>query len=163
MFPAFFSRVILLAHSCPLEKRNTIQQNRGIPVSTTIGFCLTLLPLLSMDFETIFGGRDDHFIRRVPESELSTPEAYLESIRSPSPPADSRTDKYYIDDMKKSMIPDDEGDEDDEEEGMESAIAVTLDSDDKDDIGVDIEAPRLTNEETPLLSRNSSWLDNIVY
>lgn len=44
----------------------------GAPVSTTLGFCLTLFPLLSF-----VGEQEDYFIQMIPESELSTPENYL--------------------------------------------------------------------------------------
>ena len=46
----------------------------GAPVSTTLGFCLTLFPLLSF-----VGEQEDYFIQIIPESELSTPENYLSS------------------------------------------------------------------------------------
>ena len=40
-----------------------------------------LLSVLSMDLESMFG--PDHFLRRIPEAELSTPEGYLDSLRPP--------------------------------------------------------------------------------
>ena len=49
----------------------------GTPVSTSLGFCLTLLPLLSIGFPSIFGTSEDYFIRTVPLAALSTPEDYL--------------------------------------------------------------------------------------
>ena len=79
----------------------------------------------------------------MPESELSTPEEYLKSIRPPTP------DNVVV--VEDKAIP---KEDEDDEEGMESAVIVrkilSLDSDDEDFV-VDIEAP-LTNEETPLLS-----------
>ncbi len=51
--------------------------NSGTPVSMTLGFCLTLLPLLSIGFPSIFGTSEDYFIRTVPLAALSTPEDYL--------------------------------------------------------------------------------------
>jgi hypothetical protein len=64
-------------------------------VSTSLGFCVTLLPLLSMDLGSIFGNREDYFIRTVPESELSTPEEYLK--RTDSSPSDHPTDSSSSD------------------------------------------------------------------
>ena len=51
----------------------------GAPVSTTLGFCLTLFPLLSF-----VGEQEDYFIQMIPESELSTPENYLYSLTNNS-------------------------------------------------------------------------------
>ncbi len=50
---------------------------RGIPVSTSLGFCFTLIALLAMD---LVGDREDYFIRTISEAELSTPEDYLKSM-----------------------------------------------------------------------------------
>mmetsp|Transcript_6476 Transcript_6476/g.7274 ORF Transcript_6476/g.7274 Transcript_6476/m.7274 type:complete len:866 (+) Transcript_6476:189-2786(+) len=78
----------------------------GIPVSTSIGFCLVLLPLLSLDLDTIFG--QGHFIRRIPESELSTPEGYLESLRPaasvPLPPEEEDSMIEYDDAMEEEIM-----------------------------------------------------------
>jgi len=52
----------------------------GSPVSTSLGFCITLLPILSIGYPSIFGNREDYFIRTVPYAELSTPEGYLKGI-----------------------------------------------------------------------------------
>jgi hypothetical protein len=98
-------------------------------VSTSLGFCLTLLSLLSMDFPSILGDREDYFIRTVPESELSTPEDYLKSIWYDHP-TDSSSD---VDDEKNAT-------------GVESANVATTVEDEED-----LEAPAPTNEETPLL------------
>mmetsp|Transcript_12607 Transcript_12607/g.31761 ORF Transcript_12607/g.31761 Transcript_12607/m.31761 type:complete len:612 (-) Transcript_12607:227-2062(-) len=49
----------------------------GIPVSTSLGFCFTLIALLAMD---LVGDREDYFIRTISEAELSTPEDYLKSM-----------------------------------------------------------------------------------
>jgi hypothetical protein len=125
--------------------------DRGIPVSTSIGFCLTLLPLLSMDLESIFG--QGHFIRRIPESQLSTPEGYLDSIRSPAPPSleegsnddDDDGDEAVVDVADKTTpIPEEVYDNDDDID-EESGFIVTKTTSDSDDA-----LP--TNEETPLLS-----------
>lgn len=51
--------------------------SRGIPVSTSLGFCFTLIGLLAMD---LFGDREDFFIRTISEAELSTPEDFLKSM-----------------------------------------------------------------------------------
>merc|ERR1711935_1213095 len=77
----------------------------GIPVSTSIGFCLVLLPLLSLDLDTIFG--QGHFIRRIPESELSTPEGYLESLRPssvPLPPEEENSMIEYDDAVEEIIM-----------------------------------------------------------
>ena len=96
----------------------------GTPVSTSFGFGLTLLPLLSLDFGSILGNRESYFIRTVPESELSTPEDYLKSIDSSPPVLDT-----------------DSSSKDEDETGMK------VDDDDEEDP----EAP-VVNEETPLLT-----------
>lgn len=83
-----------------------------------------------MDLETIFG--QGHFIRRIPESQLSTPEDYLESIRSPDVVADV---------VEKTTAMSEEDDDIDEESGF----IVTESTSDSD-------GALSTNEETPLLS-----------
>lgn len=83
-----------------------------------------------MDLETIFG--QGHFIRRIPESQLSTPEDYLESIRSPNVVADV---------VEKTTAMSEEDDDIDEESGF----IVTESTSDSD-------GALSTNEETPLLS-----------
>lgn len=60
-----------------------------------------------MDLETIFG--QGHFIRRIPESQLSTPEDYLDSIRSPDVVADV---------VEKTTAMSEEDDDIDEESGF---------------------------------------------
>ena len=83
-----------------------------------------------MDLETIFG--QGHFIRRIPESQLSTPEDYLESIRSPDVVADV---------VEKTTAMSEEDDDIDEESGF----IVTESTSDSD-------GALPANEETPLLS-----------
>ena len=83
-----------------------------------------------MDLETIFG--QGHFIRRIPESQLSTPEDYLDSIRSPNVVADV---------VEKTTAMPEEDDDIDEESGF----IVTESTSDSD-------GALSTNEETPLLS-----------
>lgn len=83
-----------------------------------------------MDLETIFG--QGHFIRRIPESQLSTPEDYLDSIRSPDVVADV---------VEKTTAMSEEDDDIDEESGF----IVTESTSDSD-------GALSTNEETPLLS-----------
>ena len=83
-----------------------------------------------MDLETIFG--QGHFIRRIPESQLSTPEDYLDSIRSPETVADV---------VEKTTAMSEEDDDIDEESGF----IVTESTSDSD-------GALSTNEETPLLS-----------
>ena len=46
-------------------------------MSTSLGFCFTLIALLAMD---LVGDREDYFIRTISEAELSTPEDYLKSM-----------------------------------------------------------------------------------
>lgn len=65
-------------------------------MSTSLGFCVILLPLLSMDLASNFGNWEYCFIRTVPESELSTPEEYLK--RMDSSPSDHPTDNTNSDD-----------------------------------------------------------------
>jgi len=95
----------------------------GAPVSTSLGFCLTLLPLLSIGFPSILVHREDHFIRSVPESELSTPEDYLKGI--------------WFEHLTDSSSEEVDGDD---------LVATTVLEDEED-----VEAPAPTNEETPLL------------
>jgi hypothetical protein len=76
-----------------------------------------------MDLASIFGNREDYFIRAVPKSELSTPEEYLK--RTGSLPSDNPTDSSSSDeddDVEKNVF---------DEENPEKSP---------------------TNEETPLLS-----------
>ena len=100
----------------------------GTHVSTSIGFCLTLLPLLYTDFGSIFGNREEYFIRTVPTSELSTPEEYLKSMDQtpPTRPTD--------------------GGRSDDETGIESDVVEIVTD--------DAENPEtaFVNEETPLLT-----------
>eukprot|EP00535_Pseudo-nitzschia_heimii_P004948 CAMPEP_0197189136 /NCGR_PEP_ID=MMETSP1423-20130617/19219_1 /TAXON_ID=476441 /ORGANISM="Pseudo-nitzschia heimii, Strain UNC1101" /LENGTH=689 /DNA_ID=CAMNT_0042641173 /DNA_START=93 /DNA_END=2162 /DNA_ORIENTATION=- len=105
----------------------------GTPVSTSLGFCLTLLPLLSMDFGTILGNRESYFIRNIPESELSTPEDYLKSIDSSLPDLDIDSDSSK-----------------DEETGTGSAV-VAIENDETQDPEEGPEKP-VVNEKTPLLT-----------
>jgi hypothetical protein len=79
--------------------------------------------LLSIGIPSILVHREDHFIRSVPESELSTPEDYLKSIWFEHPANSSS-----------------EGGDDDD------LVAKTVLGDEED-----LEAPAPTNEETPLL------------
>lgn len=78
--------------------------SRGTPVSTSLGFCITLIPLLAMDLGSIFGNQEDYFIRNVPESELSTPEEYLKSmvVSSSDHPTDSSSDED--DDVEENAL-----------------------------------------------------------
>ena len=104
-------------------------------MSTSIGFCITLLPFLSVNLEFFFGR--DHFIRRIPESELSTPEDYLESTTThPQAPSPRQIHRSAKDGSNETIF----------EEGEE-------DGDGSDE--VDTEAPPV-NEETPLLSDEKS-------
>jgi hypothetical protein len=48
----------------------------------TFGFCFSLLPLLSLDPESVFGSGHT-LIQRIPDSDLSCPEEYLEKIAPP--------------------------------------------------------------------------------
>jgi len=111
----------------------------GAPVSTSLGFCITLLPLLSMDLGSIFGNREDYFIQTVPESKLSTPEEYLKSIdSSPSDhPTDSSSSSDEDDDVEKNALSSEENKVESEDDGAGTEE--------------DLESPP-TNEETPLLS-----------
>lgn len=56
----------------------------GIPVAMSFGFCFALLPLLSLDPESVFG-INHTLIRRIPADELSCPEEYLEKHAPPPP------------------------------------------------------------------------------
>ncbi|KAG7351681.1 urea transporter [Nitzschia inconspicua] len=53
-----------------------------IPVAMSFGFCFALLPLLSLDPETVFGSGHT-LIKRIPEEDLSCPEEYLDKIAPP--------------------------------------------------------------------------------
>ena len=74
-----------------------------MPVSTSLGFCFTMIPLLAMDLGELFG-TPDYFIRIVPETELSTPEEYIKSLDSDQP-TDSSSEEG--DDIEKGVA--DEG------------------------------------------------------
>lgn len=50
----------------------------------TFGFCFALLPLLSLDPESVFGSGHT-LIKRIPDEDLSCPEEYLEKIAPPPP------------------------------------------------------------------------------
>ena len=102
-------------------------------MSTSLGFCLTFLPLISVDLGSIFGNREDYFIRTVPESELSTPEDYLKRIEDSSPPG------HPADISSSSSSDKDEDEEDDVEKNASSPDEGTVE-----------EPP--TNEGTPLLA-----------
>ena len=98
---------------------------RGAPVSTSLGFCLTLLPLLSIGVPSM-GNGEDYFIRAVPTLELSTPEGYLNSMEDDfiNPSSSSPTE-----------------------------IAIDEDEDVEKNAGMETEVEEsLPNEETPLLS-----------
>ena len=77
-------------------------------MSTSLGFCLTLLPLLSIGIPAFLGNGEDYFIRTVPKSELSTPEDYLKSmdedmdidLSSASPPTNGNSEED--DDVEKN-------------------------------------------------------------
>ena len=46
----------------------------------SFGFCFALLPLLSLEPETVFG-RGHKLIKLIPFSDLTTPEEYLDKIQ----------------------------------------------------------------------------------
>jgi len=145
----------------------------GIPVSTSIGFCLVLLPLLSLDLDTILG--QGHFIRRIPESELSTPEGYLESLRPavPLPPEEDSMIEYddaveeeeilskttlpastKVADEESGFLEEKEGGEEEdtfdifhEKEEEETTVVERIATDD-----IEAAVVPTTNEETPLLA-----------
>ncbi len=71
-------------------------------MSTSLGFCFTLIALLVMDIGSFFGQSEDYFIRFVPEAELSTPEEYLKSLDISS--TDHSTDiSTEEDDVEKNL------------------------------------------------------------
>ncbi|KAG7365781.1 urea transporter [Nitzschia inconspicua] len=53
-----------------------------VPVAMSFGYCFALLPLLSLDPETVFGSGHT-LIKRIPEADLSCPEEYLDKIAPP--------------------------------------------------------------------------------
>ena len=84
-----------------------------------------------MNLEHVFG--EDHFIRRIPESELSTPEDYLKSNIDLTAPS-----------TQQPLSPSKDG----------SSETIPEEGEDYDIDEIDPEDPEepLTNEETPLLS-----------
>ena len=90
--------------------------SRSISVAMSIGFCLAVIPLLSLDMQSVFpdtgGGA---FMRRIPLLELSTPEEYLQLIAPPpstSPPGNESSG----DDVEQCGGGDKEHEEDDDDD-----------------------------------------------
>lgn len=79
----------------------------GMPVSTSLGFCFTLIALLAMDLPEVFGIPVD-FITIVPETELSTPEDYIKSLEVDQP-TDSSSEEG--DDIEKGVVEEETPDE----------------------------------------------------
>jgi hypothetical protein len=107
-----------------------------------------------MDLETIFG--QGHFIRRIPESQLSTPEDYLDSIRSPSLSSHPSLEEGSND----ANDDDDDDDDNDNADVVEKTTAMSEEDDDIDEESgfivtkstSDSDGALPTNEETSLLS-----------
>jgi hypothetical protein len=59
------------------------KKNSNLPVVMSFGFCFALLPLLSLDPESVFGSGQT-LIQRIPTDELSCPEEYLAKMASTS-------------------------------------------------------------------------------
>jgi hypothetical protein len=55
----------------------------NIPVVMSFGFCLALLPLLSLDPALVFGNGHS-LLQRIPADELSCPEEYLAKLYPPT-------------------------------------------------------------------------------
>merc|ERR1712238_14903 len=102
---------------------------------------------LSLDLDTIFG--QGHFIRRIPESELSTPEGYLESLR-PSVPLPSEED---------SMIEYDDAVEDISSKTISPAKKV--DDDDDDNVDEIDEESRFLDAESKLFEEKEEGEEEI--
>jgi len=108
----------------------------GLPVLTSsLGFCIVLLSVLSMDLESMFG--PDHFLRRIPEAELSTPEGYLDRLRPPlsftTPSLPNRVDVLVSQGMLLAESP--TTGEADIEDGQHNDV-VDANCDTTDDMGV---------------------------
>jgi len=71
-----------------------VLQILGISIPTTLGFCFTLLFLLSMDADTAGtpGQRYNPYLERVPEAELSTPEVHAQRRNASSDNSNSDGD-----------------------------------------------------------------------
>jgi len=110
LFPLHFctSCHVSLAHSF-LFSHFSFFRYRGTPVPTTLGFCLTLLPILSMGFPSM-EREETYFIRTISESELSTPEDYLKSLEENAPDDLANTDSSSRDeDDLEAQPPTNEG------------------------------------------------------
>ena len=84
----------------------------------SIGFCLSVIPLLSLDMQSVFpetgGGA---FMRRIPLLELSTPEEYLQLISPPSPENESSADDVEQCDCCVGGGDGEENEEEDDDDG----------------------------------------------
>jgi hypothetical protein len=71
-------------------------------VATSFGFCLAMMPLLSLDSIKVFG--EGHtLIRHIPYSELSCPEEYLDKILGGEGEANDVDDEEQ-NDVEKSFM-----------------------------------------------------------
>lgn len=77
-FPCFHPLRVQFLCFLPRHLTNLALFCRSIPVAMTWGYVFALMPLLSINLDTVFG--KGSFIRRIPFLELSTPEEYLASI-----------------------------------------------------------------------------------
>jgi hypothetical protein len=74
----------------------------------SFGFCLALLPLLSLDLESVFGAGQT-LLQRIPIGELSCPEEYLEKMFPPPLPSkvvpeDDDDDVENVGEVEKETI-----------------------------------------------------------